>query len=581
MSKENVSIAMCQLNLTTGDFEGNYALAREAVSNNKADIYVFQECTVSNYAADDMLLDEGFIQASAKSVDRFVALSGEFDTTLIFGAPYGGRCRSKRVANMLLVADRGKLVWQHEKSKMPNYDVFDDVRLFEKGKGARGNLGPFLWSRDDRSLKIGTAVCEEIWEQAEFNPGLDIEIVINSSPFAIGKAKRRRDIVLHRVTQTGVPVFYVNQVGGNDELVFDGGSCAADPSGGFYEMPQWQEGVAVIEVKRADGDNHWKLASTQRVIEEHPLAERYIAACIGLRDYFKKVGIWKSVVLGLSGGADSALVLMMAADVLGWDKVRPITMPSGYTSDLSNSLAFRLASGVGGGIQAHTLPIKGVYAAFREEIDAELPDIPEGLADENLQAQLRGDFLSFYSNAFGSLLLSTGNKSEIACGFATIYGDMRGGFNPLGDLYKTEVFKLIEMRWQHALKNDALLESTFKTAFGHGLEPMTEDAAAALRETGERPPSAELREGQLDSQSLPDYSTLDPILQAMIDNRDSWTNERIAAETNNTIELVNRVRGLLRRSEYKRWQSAPKPKIHMKSFTRKDWRFPMVNKFLG
>jgi NAD+ synthase/NAD+ synthase (glutamine-hydrolysing) len=588
MSASNVSIAMCQLNLTTGDFEGNVTLARDALSNNKADVYLFQECMVSNYVADDMMLDEGFILGAAAAVDQMVALSKEFDTTIVFGAPYKGRKNSKRTANMAIVADRGQIVWQHAKYKLVNYDVFDDKRYYEKG-AVPASTEVYLWQRDGKSLRVAIRICEDIWVD-DRHIDADVVWAINSSPFAIGKAKRRRDIVLAFSKNSGAPVFYVNQVGGNDELVFDGGSCAVDSVGGFYEMKQWKAGVDVVEIgpEVHDGQTVWALKTLQPVpdytldqLRARGFAEKYVAACLGLRDYFNKVGVWKSVVLGLSGGADSALVAMIAADALGAEKVRAITMPSAYTSDLSNTLAFRLAAGVGTGIKTYTLPIKDIFEAYRSVFDAGLGELDEGLAHENLQAQIRGDHLSFYSNAYGAAILSTGNKSEISMGYCTLYGDMRGAINPIGDLYKTEVFKLIEFRAAQYWEEDAIFSDMFFDAFGVKLQPMTFDASQALTETGERPPSAELREGQLDTDSLPDYWTLDPILQAMIDNKESWTNERVAQETNAPIQLVNRVRAMLRRSEYKRWQSAPKVKIHMKSFTKKDWRYPMVNKFIG
>jgi NAD+ synthetase len=588
MSASNVSIAMCQLNLTTGDFEGNVALAREALSNNKADVYLFQECMVSNYVADDMMLDEGFILGAAAAVDQMIALSKEFDTTIVFGAPYEGRKNSKRTANMAIVADRGEIVWKHAKYKLVNYDVFDDKRYYEKGK-VPAPSETYLWQRDGKSLRVAIRVCEDIWVD-DRHIDADVVWAINSSPFAIGKAKRRRDIVLAFSKNSGAPVFYVNQVGGNDELVFDGGSCAVDSVGGFYEMKQWKAGVDVVEIgpESHDGKTIWSLKTVQPVpvydetqARDGGLAEKYVAACLGLRDYFNKVGVWKSVVLGLSGGADSGLVAMIAADALGASKVRAITMPSAYTSELSNTLAFRLANGVGGGIKTYTMPIKDIFEAYRGVYDEELGDVPEGLPHENLQAQIRGDHLSFYSNTYQAMIMSTGNKSEIAMGYCTLYGDMRGAYNPIGDLYKTEVFELIQFRHDHAHTPNAILEDMFETAFGKLLEPMTKDAAVALEDTGLRPPSAELREGQLDTDSLPDYWTLDAILKAMIDNKESWTNQRVAEETGTPIALVNRVRAMLRRSEYKRWQSAPKAKIHMKSFTKKDWRYPMVNKYVG
>lgn len=575
MSAQSIRIAMCQLNPTTGAFQANYEKAAAAIRSHDADIYVFPECYVSNYVADDMLLDEAFIQETANWVEMYAKLSSETNKTIIFGAPYGGRDNSRRTLNMLLIARDGGIVWEHSKRNRPNYDVFDDKRYFEEGVGS--NNEPYEWIDGDRRFTIATAICEEIWEKAKL-PYADLVVSINSSPYAIGKGNRRRVIVKERMQEVDMPIVYVNQVGGSDELVFDGGTCAIDTKGNFYEMTPFAESVDVIEFVRS-GEHELTLTSTK--LEPTPLnAVKYIAACMGLREYFTKVGIWRSVVLGLSGGADSGLVAMMAADVLGAENVRCITMPSQYTSDDSNTFAFRLAAGVGTGIKVHTMPIADVYSCFRSVIDASLGEELPGLADENLQAQIRGDFLSFYSNRYASMILSTGNKSELAMGYATLYGDMRGSYNPVGDLYKTEVFDLLEMRHKHAAENDAMFSDLFKAAFGRDLQPMTEDAALALRQIAERPPSAELRPDQKDSDSLPDYPVLDSILKAMIDNRESWTNTRIAEETGHSLETVNFVRKKLRQSEYKRVQSCPKPKIHMKSFAKKDWRYPMVNHFV-
>lgn len=588
MKTNVVRVAMCQLNSTTGAFQANFDKARNAIFDEDADIYVFPECFVSNYAADDMLLNDGFIQATAAWVERWVALSAETGKTLIFGAPFGGRENSSRTYNMVLIAQAGRLVYQRGKAARPNYDVFDDKRYFEQWEEP---ISVFRWAGNDGSLAndpllIAPAICEEIWQKVPLPPA-DIVIAINSSPYAIGKAQRRRTTVLDRIRETRMPLVYVNQVGASDELVFDGGSCAGDANGAYYEMAPFKEGVDVVEIQRwsfdqfneSDPGIRYSLMTERPVDPQHPSAEKYIAACMGLRDYFSKVGIWQGVVLGLSGGADSALVAMMAADVFGAYFVRCITMPSHFTSDDSNNFALRLAKGVGSGINVSTLPIATIYDAFRTVVDGTFSDVGFGLADENLQAQVRGDFLSFYSNRYGMMILSTGNKSELGMGYATLYGDMRGAYNPLGDLYKTEVFDLLKLRYEAAINGDPLFSSMFKTAFGKDIVRMTQDAAEALRETAQRPPSAELRPDQKDSDSLPDYPVLDDVLRAMIDNKESWTNERIAQETGHSLEIVDFVRKKLRQNEFKRNQSCPKPKIHMKSFTKKDWRMPLVNHF--
>lgn len=576
MSTQNIKIAMCQMNPTTGDFEGNYNKAVAAVASVDADIYVFPECYVSNYMARDLFLNEAFVQETALWVEKFVSLSGETGKTIVFGAPYGGRKNSNRTNNMLLIARDGQIVWTHSKRNRPNYDVFDDKRYFEQGVGAQGDY--YDWIDGDRHFKIVTGICEEIWQKAYLAQG-DIVLVINSSPYAIGKATRRRKIVMERVFETRMPIVYVNQVGGSDEMVVDGGSSAVDFDGRIYEMAPFVEGIEVVEFSR-DADGALKLVETKEPMVPHPNAEKYIAACMGLRDFFYKNGVWKSVVFGLSGGKDSGMVALMVADVLGEDLLRAITMPSQHTADISNTYAFRLAAGVGQGIRTYALPIGGVFDCFLAELDAVFGQEAPGLADENIQPQIRGDYLSFYSNRYRAMIVSTGNKSEVAMGYATLYGDMRGAFNPIGDLYATEVIELLQMRHRYAVEGDPVFESMFLEAFGRKPVALTEDAALALDQTLNRPPSAELRPDQKDTDSLPDYPVLDSILKAMVDNRESWSNARIAEETGHPLETVNFVRAKLRQNEFKRDQGCPKPKIHMKSFSKLDWRYPLVNKFV-
>jgi NAD+ synthetase len=349
--------------------------------------------------------------------------------------------------------------------------------------------------------------------------------------------------------------------------------------GRIYEMAPFREGVEIVEFSR-DLDGSLKLVDTKNPATPYNQAEMYIAACMGLRDWYYKSGVWKSVVLGLSGGKDSCMVALMVSDVLGEDLLRAITMPSQYTADISNTYAFRLAAGLGQGVRTHTLPIGGVFDRFLAELDAVFGEEAPGLANENLQPQIRGDYLSFYSNRYRAMIASTGNKSEVAMGYATLYGDMRGAFNPIGDLYATEVISLLKMRHRYAVEGDPAFEDRFLEAFGRKPATLTEDAALALYETLNRAPSAELRPDQKDTDSLPDYPILDDILKAMVDNRESWTNERIARETGHPLETVAFVRAKLRQNEFKRDQSCPKPKVHMKSFSKLDWRYPLVNKFV-
>ncbi len=577
----NVRVAMCQINPINGDFVGNYQKARDAIVSQDADIYIFPECVVTNYTVADMFLNDAFISVTADWVDQWAGLSLKTGKTLIFGAPYGGRENSNRTYNMLLIAQDGKIVFKRGKAARPNYDVFDDKRYFEQYDKP---LEVFEWSgnagaRLEKPFVISPAICEEIWQKVPLPKG-DVVLTINSSPYAIGKAKRRRLTVLEHVRETGMPIVYVNQVGASDELVFDGGSCAADPNGTFYEMAPFEEGTAVVEFA-LDASGRYTLMSERAPEEEHLDAEKYIAACLGLQDYFNKVGIWKGIVLGLSGGADSALVALMAADAIGADRVHCVAMPSQFTSDDSNSLAARLASGIGSGIKLSQLPVASIFDVYRANLEKSFPDLGFDLADENLQAQIRGDYLSYLSNKFGYMITSTGNKSEIAMGYATLYGDMRGAFNPIGDIYKTEVFALMKLRCKAASGRDQRFNDMFYKAFGRLPVSMTEHGVLALEEIAARPPSAELRPDQKDSDSLPDYPVLDDVLKAMIDNKQSWGNERIAWETGHPLAIVEFVRRKLRMSEFKRDQSCPKPKIHMKSFTKRDWRYPLVNKFMG
>lgn len=572
---KSIKIALCQLNLTTGDFEGNYRKAEKAVRENEADIYVFPECQASNYPSDDLFLHEAYLKDSEAAALRYKGLSATTGKTLVFGAAAG--MTDGKTENSVAVARDGQPVRYYAKTHLPNYGVFDDVRWFSPGSG---NDDPYLHQTRDGGIKIGFCVCEDIWFDdvtgALAKNGAEILVSINSSPYSIAKAAFRRNIFMERVTETRIPLIYVNQVGGNDELLWDGCSAVMDPDGNFHEAQPWAETVDVVTLSK--GEKGWRLVNGKAPVVQAFDAERYVAACTGLRDYVGKTGFSK-VVLGLSGGADSALVGLMAADVFGERNVDFIMMPTDYTSGDSNDFARDLAAGLGAGAKAVTVPVQLIFDVFAASFESAFGETAANVAEENLQAQLRGDILSWFSNKFGSMILSTGNKSELAMGYATLYGDMRGGFNPLKDLYKTEVFELLELRHSHATKGRESFRSLFRAAFGHDPVPLDGKAAQALRGTIDRPPSAELAEGQLDSDSLPDYAVLDKILWEMIDHRESRDNEQVALATGQPLELVEEIRRRLRAMEYKRFQACPGPKIHRKSFTKKDWRFPMASTY--
>lgn len=570
MAVSTLKIALCQLNLTTGDFDGNFHKAKAAVLGNEADIYVFPECQVTNYPSDDLFLHRPYVAEAMRKLDDYTKLSQETGKTLVFGCPFVPN--SGTPYNAVMLAVNGKVRMARAKR-----NLLADGRWFAcEGQSVEA----LYWKGDGFGLNLGFCVGNDVnvrlatWAIAKY--GADIILSVNSSPYTAGAAARRRDQIQSRVEESGVPLVYVNQVGGNDELVWDGASAAIDPHGNYYEAASWKEGVEVVTFEKTDG--RWKLATVKDPVERQQDAELYVAACMGLRDYMGKAGFGKAV-LGLSGGADSALVALMAADVLGPENVHFVMMPTDYTSGASNSLAMDLASGLRS--SSCFVAVQPLFDAYRQALSAAYGDTEANVAEENLQAQIRGDLLSWHSNKFGAMILSTGNKSEVAMGYATLYGDMRGGFNPLKDLYKTEVFQLLEMRLDSALGTRPDFDAFFADAIGRSpavLRKTSEhDGPAALRAIIDRPPSAELAEGQLDSDSLPDYPVLDKVLRAMIENPDSLSNDQVAEQTGEPLGLVEGIRRRMRVMEYKRFQACPGPKLHAKSFTAKDWRFPMTS----
>nr|WP_250808210.1 NAD(+) synthase [Neorhizobium tomejilense] len=581
-----IAIAMHQLNYITGDFEGNFQKTRTSIlTQPDADIHVLPECAVTNYASDDLFLDAAYQAKTLAYCEKYKALSKELGITVVVGTPLRGRVGGRKMGNGLVVYTDGAEVHSAFKTHLANYDVFDDIRWFEsrlEQTGRDAELGVLDFEVRGQIVKLGFCICEDIWfpDVVSELRSLDAEIIIsiNSSPYAIAKGNFRRQVFRQRVGETGVPLVYVNQVGANDELVWDGCSAVLDPDGTIYEIEPCKEGAETVTL--ADEGVGFRNTVSKPPLLLNDQQERYLMATLGLHDYFVKNG-FESVVFGLSGGMDSTLVAAMAVDGLGEERVNVAMMPSPYTSPGSNTRADRTARGMGKGFKAEVWPITEEYEAakklFREKRGEELG----GLADENLQAQIRGNRLSALSNHAGGrmLLLGTSNKSELLMGYGTLYGDLRAGWSSLKDLYKSiDVFPIAEMRLAHAIDPDPVFERIWSQTFGRPLAKWSNDCRAAVREVIDEPPSAELRPGQKDTDSLPPYPRLDAVLWQIEDAKTSQTNEQIAELLHEDVEFVTMVRERRARPEFKRFQSAPGTKIHRKSLTTKDRRFPMTSR---
>ncbi|MBY3432964.1 NAD(+) synthase [Rhizobium laguerreae] len=582
-----INIAMHQLNYTTGAFEANFLKTKASIENAlDADIHVLPECAVTNYPSDDYFLDAQYQAKAIEYCERYRELSATLGITIVVGTPLRGKTRNKKMCNGLVVYSKGVEVHSYMKTHLPNYDVFDDVRWFEsrlEQVGADAEIRVLEFHLDGATAKIGFCICEDIWfadvigELTEL--GAEIIVSINSSPYAIAKGNFRRAIFKERVSESGVPLVYVNQVGGNDELVWDGCSAVLDPDGVLYEIEMCKEGVEVVTL--ADSGKGFRNTVSKPTLVLNDQQERYLMACLGLHAYIEKNG-FTGTLFGLSGGMDSSLVAAMTVDTFGEGRVNTAMMPSPYTSAGSNTRAARLAAGMGDGFVAEVWPITEEYEAAKAKFRKARGRDPSGLADENLQAQIRGNTLSMISNDAGGLLamIGTSNKSEILCGYGTLYGDLRGAFNVLKDLYKSiDVFPMAEMRLEHAIKPDPVFDRVWLQTFGRPLAKWTDDCRKAMREVIDEPPSAELKPGQKDTDSLPPYPRLDRVLWEIEDAKASQTDEQIAALLGEDIAFVSMVRAKRKRYEFKRFQSCPGVKIHRKSPTAKDRRMPLTNHF--
>jgi NAD+ synthase (glutamine-hydrolysing) len=533
-----LNIAIAQINLVVGDVAGNAQrvidVACHARDVLEARAVVFPELTLTGYPPEDLLLRPELDARVADALAQITAEAAGIDVVL--GYP---RIHEGKRFNAAGVIRDGAILVEYHKALLPNYSVFDEKRYFEPG-GA-----PCVFDID--GLPVGITVCEDIWfaqpAADAAAAGAKVLFNLNASPYHKGKAPEREELLHKRAAETGLSIIYVNLVGGQDELVFDGSSFVMAADGQLTQRDaQFEECISLV---RLDARNGIPLAGAiaERLSEE---AAVYKALVTGIRDYVNKNG-FKGVVLGLSGGIDSALTLALAVDALGADAVEVVSMPSRYTADISNEDAILQAKILG--VEWRSIPIEPAFKAFLAMLKDEFKDLPMDVTEENIQARCRGITLMAISNKTGRMLLTTGNKSEMSVGYATLYGDMAGGFAPLKDVPKLLVYRLA--RWRN-----------------RGGEVIPERVI-------ERPPSAELRADQQDTDSLPAYEVLDAILERYVE-QDQSIDEIIAAGFD--ADIIKRIVRMVDRNEYKRRQAPPGIKITRRAFGR-DRRYPITNGF--
>jgi NAD+ synthase len=546
---DSLSIALAQINPVVGDVAGNVQRIRDArakAARDGAQLVVFPELTISGYPPEDLVLKAAFLDAVEAAVDDLAKDTADGGPALLVGAPWRV---DGQPHNAVVLLDHGKIAATRLKHHLPNYGVFDEARVFVSGPVP----GPVQF----RGVRLGVLICEDMWyaDVAETlgECGAEILVVPNGSPFELDKVHVRLDRARARVAETGLPLIYVNQLGGQDELVFDGASFALDAKGEvLMRLPAWQAQVVTTTWRK--GDHGW---TTEGTLAPEPARDEsiYQAMMLGLRDYVTKNG-FPGVVLGLSGGIDSALAAAVAADALGADKVWCVMMPSPYTSQESLDDAAGVAALLG--CRLDNINIGPAMAAF----DGMLADTFAGrtadITEENLQSRARGVTLMAISNKFGPMVLSTGNKSEMSCGYATLYGDMCGGYAVLKDVYKTAVFEVCLWRNHHRPEG----------ALGPAGPVMPPRVIT-------KPPSAELKPDQKDQDTLPPYDILDGILKCLIEGELSVAHT-VAKGYDDA--MVRRVWRMLDRAEYKRRQAPPGVKITGRSFGR-DRRYPITNGF--
>jgi NAD+ synthase len=548
-------ITLAQLNPTVGDVAGNAAkarAAREKAQAEGADLLLLPELFICGYPPEDLVLKPAFQAACREAVEALARETAGGGPAVLIGTPW---VEEDKLYNACALLDGGRIANLRFKANLPNYGVFDEKRLFARGPA----YGPVTV----KGVRVGVPICEDIWleESEEYEnvveclaeSGAEILVVPNGSPYARDKNDIRLSVAVARVTESGLPLVYLNQVGGQDELVFDGASFAlnADLSVAA-QQPAFQEDITTL-VWRKD-ESGWRCKGKVAPLLEGDKGD-YAACVLGLRDYVRKNG-FPGVLLGVSGGIDSALCAAIAVDALGADQVRGVMLPFKYTAQVSLDDAAKLTKALG--IRYEVLPIADAVNGFEKILSAPFAGLPRDITEENLQARTRGTLLMAISNKTGAMVVTTGNKSEMSVGYATLYGDMNGGFNPIKDIYKTEVFRLSSLR------------NSWKPDFALG--PSGEAIPVNIIT---RPPTAELRENQTDQDSLPPYDILDGILERLVE-REQPLAEIVAAGFDR--DVVARVDRLLNVAEYKRRQAAPGVKVTEKNFGR-DRRYPITNRF--
>jgi NAD+ synthase len=545
---DRLRIALAQLNPVMGDIAGNQDKARAVLrAAGDADLVLFPELFILGYPPEDLVL-KGAVQTRARAAVEGLAAEHADGPAILIGLPW---VEDKRLYNAMALLDGGRIAGLTFKNELPNYGVFDEKRVFSPGPAP----APFLV----KGVKIGVPVCEDIWGtqvcRTLAEAGAEILCVPNGSPFEAGKEDARRKLAADRVRETGLPLAYLNQVGGQDELVFDGASFVLNGDGKVaLAMPGWHEDVAISDWTRG-ADGRWACKPGAPPLPEEELSQAYHAMMLGLRDYVNK-NRFPGVVLGLSGGIDSAISAAVAVDALGADRVRCVMLPSRYTSRESLEDADACARLLG--VPYETIEIERAVAAMGKTLAAPFAGRDADTTEENIQSRLRGVILMALSNKFGPMVLTTGNKSEMSVGYATLYGDMCGGFNVLKDIYKTDVFRL--SRWRN------------ENAPADALGPR---GAVIPQRIIDKPPTAELKANQTDQDSLPPYDVLDGILKCLVEQDMSFA-DTVAKGFDPAT--VRRIEQLLYVSEYKRRQAPPGVKISRRNFGR-DRRYPITNAF--
>ena len=542
-------LTLAQLNATVGDLAGNAARAKaawDAAREAGADMVAFPEMFITGYNPQDLVMKPAFHQAAIAGIEHLARDCADGPAMAIGGPALEGVA----LHNAYYILQGGRITARVFKHHLPNETVFDEKRVYTSGDVA----GPYTVG----PMRIGSPVCEDAWHEdvAETlaETGAEMLLVPNGSPHYRGKITTRQNLMVARVIETGLPLVYLNLVGGQDDQIFDGGSFVLNPGGALaLQLPMFEETIAHVDFTR--GPDGWHAQQGPLAHLPDALEQDYNATVLALRDYLRKAG-FSRVLLGLSGGVDSAIVATIAVDALGAENVRCVMLPSEYTSPHSLEDAQAVAENLG--CHYDYVPIDEGRAAITATLAPLFEGRPEDVTEENLQSRLRGLLLMALSNKFGEMLLTTGNKSEVAVGYATIYGDMAGGYNPIKDLYKTRVFDLC--RWRNTHHRPWMLGPE-----GTVIPPRVID----------KPPSAELAADQKDSDSLPDYPVLDALLTILVDE-DGSIEDCVAAGYDATD--ARKVEHLLYISEYKRFQSAPGARLSKRAFWL-DRRYPIVNRW--